>query len=174
MDFFETVKKRGSYKDAFLSLPVAEADLLDILDAGIRAPSGYNMQTTSFVVVTEPALLKRIAALVPSPAVETAPVLILPVTEVRRSASGLSFETEDYACAAENILLAVAAKGYGAVLIDDGEARLYGNAGKLGELLCVPEGRRVRAVIPIGVPAHEVVQREKKPFLERVFFNRFG
>ena len=147
---------------------------MDILDAGRRAPSGYNRQTTSFVVVTEEALKRQIAALVPDPPVQTAPVLLLPVTEHWQSDHGLSFEAEDYACAAENILLAITAKGYAAVLIDDAEARLYGNADKLAALLHVPPEKQVRAVIPLGVPAGEVTQREKKPFEQRVFFNRYA
>lgn len=43
MEFFDVVKSRGSYRGEFLPVEVTEEDLNQILDAGIRAPSGYNL-----------------------------------------------------------------------------------------------------------------------------------
>ena len=37
----------------------------------MKAPSGYNLQSTSFVVVTDEKLRKQIAELMPSEATET-------------------------------------------------------------------------------------------------------
>jgi len=42
--------------------PIPAADLRQILDAGLHAPSGYNMQPWRFVVVQQPDQLKRLRA----------------------------------------------------------------------------------------------------------------
>ena len=82
----------------------------------------------------------------------------------------LRFAVEDYAAAVENMLLAVTALGYAAVWLD-GMLRREGRAAKVGALLGVPASREVRVILPLGVPAEQWVQREKRPFDERAWFN---
>ncbi len=172
MEYFEVVKKRGSYRGEFLAEKIPEPDIREIMEAGIQAPSGYNHQTTSFVVVTDETLLKQLAAIISGPAVETAPAIIVPISEFWQAESGLSFEIEDYACAVENILLAITAKGYAGVWMD-GQTKMDGNAQKIAALLQIPSNLHVRTIIPFGKPAKPVTQKEKKDFAERVFFNQF-
>ncbi len=45
---------------SFDGTPIPEADLKKILDAGLHAPSGYNMQPWRFVVVRSPEQKKRL------------------------------------------------------------------------------------------------------------------
>ncbi|WP_213806939.1 nitroreductase family protein [Granulicella sp. dw_53] len=45
---------------SFDGTPIPAADLLRILDAGLRAPSGYNMQPWRFVVVQSPEQKRRL------------------------------------------------------------------------------------------------------------------
>ena len=71
MDFFETVNKRGSYRSKFKDIAIPDEDLRKVLGAALKAPSGYNLQSTSFVVVTDEKLRKQIAELMPSEATET-------------------------------------------------------------------------------------------------------
>ena len=111
MDFFEVVNRRGSYRDKFEQKAVPDKDIRKILDAAIKAPSGYNLQTTSFVVVTDPRLRSEIGELMPSEATKTAPVILV-VTSEHVEADGLCFEIEDYASATETMLLAITAMGY--------------------------------------------------------------
>lgn len=170
MDFFDVTAQRGSYRGEFLDAPIPEADLRKILQAAIQAPSGYNFQTTTFAVVTDKALLQALAALMPMPATQTAPAIIVALSEhVVQKANGLSFETEDYAAATENLLLAATALGYGAVWMD-GMTKLHGNAEKIKALLNIPAGKTVRTIVPLGKPKEPVAQREKKPLSERVTF----
>ena len=61
MDVFDAIERRHSYRGAFEPGRLPRADLERIVAAGIRAPSGYNGQSTSFVIVDEPALLARLA-----------------------------------------------------------------------------------------------------------------
>lgn len=172
MDFFETVKRRHSYRGAFKPIPIPDEAIHAILDAGIRAPSGYNQQTTRFIVVTDEGLRKQIGGLIPTPAMKTAPVMIIPVSQHLITHENLAFEIEDYGASVENIMLAITAKGYAGVWMD-GDVKLNKVRDQLVDWLGVPEGLTVRAIIPFGLPEEVWEQKEKKPFRERVYFNRF-
>ena len=167
MEFFDVVKNRGSYRGEFLPEAVRDEDLEKILDAGIRAPSGYNLQTTSFIAVKDARLRAEIAGILSTPATRTAPVILVVLSAFDDSHEGLSFEMVDYGAATENIMLAITALGYAGVWMD-GMVRLDGAREKLTALLSIPEGKTIRTIIPLGRPAKEVKQREKKPFAQRV------
>ena len=47
---------------SFDGTPISPSDLRRILDAGLHAPSGYNMQPWRFVVVRDPEQKKRLRA----------------------------------------------------------------------------------------------------------------
>ena len=167
MEFFEVVKKRGSYRGEFLPVDVGDEDLKKILDAGIRAPSGYNLQTTSFIAVRDAKIKEDISNILSTPATRTAPVILVVLSELNDSHMGLSFELEDYGAATENIMLAITALGYAGVWMD-GMVRMDGAREKLAALLPVPAGKTIRTIIPFGKPAKEVTQKAKKPMEERV------
>ncbi len=63
---------------SFLPDPVSETDLKKILQAGLSAPSGYNLQPWRFVVVRDPEQRARLRmAAMKQPKVEEAPVVIV-------------------------------------------------------------------------------------------------
>src|SRR5512141_1768775 len=63
---------------SFDSTPIPDQDLKAILEAGLEAPSGYNLQPWRFVVVRDPEQRKRLrAAAMGQPKVEEAPVVIV-------------------------------------------------------------------------------------------------
>jgi nitroreductase len=63
---------------SFLPDPVSENDLKKILDAGLAAPSAYNLQPWRFVVVRDPEQRARLRqAAMNQPKVEEAPVVIV-------------------------------------------------------------------------------------------------
>jgi len=169
MDFFETVSKRGSYRREFVNEIIPQEDLEQIIMAGIKAPSGYNHQTTSFIVITNKEFMKKLATIIDTPAMQTASAMIIPLSEYWQAENGLSFEIEDYASAMENVMLAITAKGYAGVWID-GQIKLCDAGERIAAVLNIPEGKHIRAIIPLGKPMHEVTQREKKPLQERVTF----
>ena len=171
MYFFDVVQRRYSHRTEFSDAPVQTEDLRRILEAGLAAPSGKNAQTTTFVVVTNQELKEEIASLLPTPAVKTAPVILVILSEKLPVFHNISFETEDYAAAVENILLAVTALGYATVWMD-GLTRWEQKGDAIASLLQVPSGKTVRTILPIGVPLQWGEPKEKKPFSERVYFNR--
>ena len=172
MDIFEAIVRRHSYRGPFLERRVPRDDLTRIVQAGIQAPSGYNGQSTTFVVVDDASLIGRIGEITGNATIGRAPALIAVVMDRRATADKeLCFGVEDYAAATENLLLAVTALGYASVWVD-GALRREGRAAAVGALLGVPHGREVRVVLPVGAAAEVRQQKEKKPFAERAWFNR--
>ena len=170
MEFFDVIRRRGSYRGTFGEEPVSEEDLNMILEAGIRAPSGYNLQTTAFYVVRTEELRLKLAEIFPTKAVQTAPVIIVAVSKcIRGGDHNLQFETEDYAASVENIMLAITALGYAGVWMD-GMMEFEGNEEGVRRLLGIPEEEHIRTIIPVGRPAGEVQQKPKKSLSERVRF----
>ena len=171
MDLFEAIEKRHSYRGPFVPKPVPREDLRKIVQAGILAPSGYNGQSTSFVIVDDSAILEQMGEITGNAAIKAAPAAVVAVADPQATANqAFSFFAEDYSAAAENMLLAATALGYGSVWVD-GVLRRDGIAEKLGDLLGVPDGRIVRVVFPVGVPTEPGTQKPKKPFAERAWFN---
>jgi nitroreductase len=171
MDFFKVIESRHSYRSAYTDAGVPESDLIKILDAGIRAPSGCNAQTTSFIMVTNPELRSQIAKILTAQPISTAPALIIVTTEKVTFDFGLDFELEDYGAAVENILLAATALGYASCWYD-GMTRLGGVDEALAKLLGVSPDKQVRSILPIGVPANQGAQAGRKPFNDRVDWRR--
>jgi len=173
MELFEAIAKRHSYRGPYKDKPVPRRDLERIVEAGLAAPSGKNVQTTSFVVVDDPGLVERISSMHSSnKAVQQARAFIACLVDVCPEAvyEGYHFQIEDCAAAVENMLLAITALGHASVWID-GWLRWGGHAEKIGSLLGVPEGKIIRVLLPVGVPAEERQQPEKLPFSERAWFN---
>lgn len=173
MDLFEAIRRRHSYRGDFSDQPVPREDLKKIVQAGIQAPSAKNEQVISFVIVDDPKLLSRIARIVDKPVCNTAPAMIACVADPRPILREISFAAEDCAAAVENMLLAATALGYATVWLD-GVLRVEQKAARIGKLLGVPEGYQVRILLPLGVAAEPGAQREKLPFAQRAWFNRYG
>lgn len=173
MDLFEAIEKRHSYRGKFLDEPVPEEDLRKIVEAGYRAPSGCNFQTTHFVVVTEPDTVRKVAAVVRKDAIRTAKAVIALLSDREPCLRGMRFFVEDCAAAAENILLAITALGYATCWID-GALRREERAERIARLLQAPGDLQLRIILPLGKPAEALKPPEKKPLAERVFWERFA
>jgi nitroreductase len=173
MDFFETMEARYSHRSAFTDKVVPDADLEKIVEAGLRAPSGCNAQTTGFIIVTNPGLRASISQYLESDAIKTAPALIIGVTKkvIFDFGREMNFEVEDYGAAVQNVLLAITALGYASCWYDGG-VRCGDAHEKIAALLGVGEGQAVRCVLPVGVPQKQGKQAGRKAFEERVVWAR--
>ena len=172
MDFFDAVKARYSYRGRYKAQPVPEEHLRKIVQAGLDAPSGCNLQTTEFVIVTDPEKIKQLAGIVGRQNIAGAPAVIVAVCNIEVDFEGVRFWIEDCAAATENALLAIAALGYASCWID-GALQYEGRAEKVAALLGVPSSRVVRIVMPVGVPDESETRRAKKPLDERAWFNSY-
>ena len=176
MDVFEAIDRRHSYRGAYRDQPIPRAHLERIVQAGLQAPSGYNAQDTLFVIVDDPLLIGQIAAVLGGgPVFATAPAMILCIVarERRVPADRLSFVIENCLAARSMFSTAATALGY-ASLWYDGSLRFEGRHAAIGRLVGLPEDKDVQVLLPVGVPTEEKTQAAKKPFAERVWFNRYG
>jgi nitroreductase len=164
MDFFEVVERRASVR-SFVPCEVSEAELMRILDAGRRAPSGRNVQPWEFLLVREPETLKRLAKIQACIAEATAAIAVI----MDEAAS--KYWKEDAAAAIENMLLATVALGHASLWVE-GYVLHHEDYGK--EVLGVPADKRLLAILPIGKPASPPAQAQKKPLEGILHRERYG
>jgi hypothetical protein len=70
-------------------------------------------------------------------------------------------------------LLAITGLGYASVWLD-GVLRSEGRAQKIGEAIGLPASKKVQILLPVGVAQEYLPHREKLPFKERAWFNRYA
>jgi nitroreductase len=167
MDFFEAVEHRRSVRE-FAPGTLAEVDLAKILDAGRRAPSGWNYQPREFVAVTAPEVLQRALGLLGWD--RNCCALVAVLMQQRETPSG-PYWVEDACAAVENMLLAVTALGYASCWVQGGLRKCME---EMRGLLGIPEGILLLAVLPIGKAANPGEQAPKKPLTEVVHRDRYG
>jgi len=173
MDLFDAVARRYSYRGKLTERRVPREHLEKIVQAGIQAPSAKNEQVVSFVIVDDGKLLRQIAAMLDRPVCDTARAMIACIVDPRPILGEISFAPEDCAAAVENMLLAVTALGYASVWLD-GVLRRDNIAERIGRLLGVPGDKQLRILLPVGVAAEPGRQKQKLPFEQRAWFNRYG
>jgi nitroreductase len=160
MDIFEAMQKRASVRAFESAGPEAgpsEEDLMRIVDAGRRAPSGYNRQPREFVLVTDPETLKRLGEV--QGCIADAHAAVAVVADEAAS----DYWKEDCAASIENMLLASVALGYASLWV---EGYVLRHEGLVKDMLGIPDELRAIAVLPIGVPAGAPEQAAKKPLDE--------
>jgi len=194
VELFEAIKSRRSIR-RYTSAPVDDKKIEAILEAGRWAPSWANTQCWRFVVVRDPKVKSRIADTlmkiklpdkeVPNPgsiAINTVPVVIVVCAEIGKSGGkpgpgggGGEYVTDkgdwfmfDTALAVQNMVLAAHGLGLGTVIIGAFDAVQAEKA------LGVPQGYRVVALFPVGVPAQEGKAPPRKELSELVIKDTWG
>lgn len=148
-------------------------DLLEtIVKCGYHAPSGHNLQTWRFTVLTEKETIMRLKEAATEAAkangvycygFNNPAALILVSNDVRNPNS-----CQDAACAAENMLLAAHASGLGGVWLN--VLRTLRDAEPVKSVLDglgIPAGHTVWSTVALGYPAEEPKRLAKK---EKVVF----
>ncbi|OQY34272.1 MAG: hypothetical protein B6241_05240 [Spirochaetaceae bacterium 4572_59] len=170
MDLFEAIEKRFSYRKEMDQTEIPLEDLKKIVQAGLDAPSGVNAQTTGFIIIRNPNVVKAIREMPKangSMATAAAYIACHVARKPVETYMDMSFDIEDCAAAVENMFLATTAMGYGTVWID-GWLRKDNRATKIAELTGLEDDRVIRIILPIGKMLQEQEKRVKKPFEERV------
>ena len=183
MEFYEVVAKRRTVRK--FKGPATEAQLMRILVAGTKAPSGTNQQRWEFIVVDDPALIEQIAERKyvlnrgNKPRGEEAAT---PEMEKAAQAQKDSFANgshiavyykeggrdEAWMCL-ENMSLAAVAEGLGTRIA-------FFRAGAerdIDKILQVPQGYELACVLSIGVPALEPPAPQLRPGGSWLHRNRF-
>ena len=174
MPTLTTILSRTSYRGKYAPDPVPREHLQQLLEAGLAAPSGCNKQTTSLIAVDDPDLLKKLNALTDSPIGQTAPAMILVLTQRIIAYRNRTYAVQDYSAAIENILIAAVSFGYESCWME-GQVTDEDNIGRqMADVLGVPQDYELICYLPIGKAAEPTRRPKKKPFSERAWFNGFG
>jgi len=161
LDALEAIRKRRSIRK-YMDDAIPKSDLETIVDAGRLASTGSNRQPWDFVVVTDRTMIDQFIA-AGAWIGKAGAVIVVVLDPVSR------WWVEDGAAAIENMLLAGTALGYGACWVE-GDA--LPREALFKTLLGVPDGKRVMALIPIGVAA-EIPTQEKKPLGEVLHWEKY-
>ena len=164
MDVFEVIEKRASVRE-LKPAHIPDTDLNRILDAGRRAPSGYNRQPFEFIVIRDPDSLRVFAECQACIADVNTAIAVVADPETSK------FWLEDLSAATENMLLAITALGYATVWI---EGRILPREAELKQMLGVPEKLRLMVILPVGKAAGPAAQKDKRPLDQVVHRERYG
>ena len=173
MNTIEAIQSRHSYRGKFKSTPVPRTDLLTILQAGLAAPSGCNVQTTSLIAVDDPEILDRLHAVITPPVGETAPAMICVLTRRINAYRDRCFAVQDYAAAIQNMLLAITELGYQSCWYEGHITDEDRIGDQMAGILGVPEEYELVCFLPVGIAESEPLLPKKKAFEERAGFNSF-
>ena len=169
MDAIDAILSRRSIRK-FTIQPVPDQLIKELLEAAMSAPSAGNEQPWHFIVINDRQILDAIPKYHPaSQMVKEASVAILVCCDLQLDKHN-GLWVQDCAAATENLLIAVQAKGLGAVWLGvyPREERVTG----LRKLLGIPKHVIPFSLIPIGYPA-EHKPRANRYDISRVHNNRW-
>ncbi len=169
MDFFDTVFNRYAYRGKYTDEVASFDDVKQIIQAGIAAPTGANVRTTSYIFVTDKDLIQRLHEISKK---NVAPVVIILLSENIPNKMGRDCIEANFIMAAENIWLAATALGYATVL-NDGVLRNKEVHQQVRELFNLPEHIAVHDFISIGRAESPSHPQKKQDFDEMVVYNKF-
>lgn len=170
-DILEHILSRRSIR-RYHDTPLAEDEIFALLKAGMAAPSATNRRPWEFIVVTDSRRLARLRRGLIFGKHNT-PAAIVVCGDMRRAipGPGKGFWVQDCSAAAENILLAAAGTGLGAVWIGVYPIRPFIRS--VSKALSLPKHVVPLCVIYIGHPAEEKEPRTQYDE-RRVHWQRYG
>ncbi|MCL1827630.1 MAG: nitroreductase family protein [Candidatus Cloacimonetes bacterium] len=151
MEFIEVIKGRYSCRN-YLSDPIKEEVLGDIITAGLSAPSAQNRQPWRYIVVTDKELIKKIAfhSLVGTVNyfIKDAPVVIVACADIDKSLrfNGQEYYLVDVAISFQQMMLAGWNHGIGSCWLAAFDEKA------LKKMLELPSNIRVVGISPFGYP----------------------
>ncbi len=137
----KSIHERTSVR-SYTSKAVSKELLVELVKAGMAAPSAMNKQPWEFVIVTDRYILDKLGEI--KPPVAKAPAAIVVLGNTKLSGSWML----DCSAATENILLAATSMGLGTVWTG-----AYGNAkfeALIQDTLSLPDGVMPLSVIAVG------------------------
>lgn len=139
--------------------PVEKEKLMQILKAGMQAPSACNQQPWEFYVVTNKEKIAELSKTTPyTGCAAKAPVVIVSAYRLE-GLRAPAFAQIDLSIAQENIWLETDAVGLGGVWF--GIAPIEESMKKVEEILELPEGVHAFAMFALGYPAEQRAQEER-------------
>ena len=157
METFDALAKRSSVRD-YMNQPVPKDMLEKLVDAGRRAPSARAVEPWEFVVITERAMLDKLAGII-----STGVFLKQAAACVVVFCQDTKYYLEDGSAATENILLAATDLGLGTCWIA-GDKKEY--CDEVSKLLSAPGHLKLISLVSVGWAVREPKQRKRRTLSE--------
>lgn len=139
--------------------PVEKDKILQILKAGMQAPSACNQQPWEFYVVTDQDKIKQLSKCTPyAGCAAGAPVIIVPVCRTE-GLPALQMAPVDMGICIENMWLETDALGLGGVCIGVSPIQEFMDA--VRQVLDIPKELEVFSLFALGYPDEARVQQER-------------
>ena len=174
METLDAILTRRSTRQ-FTSQPIEHEKLHQILEAAMSGPSCVNARDWSFLVVTDPELLQKMADANGAPArpLKTAAAGILICGDLERAfPRAKDYWIIDGAIAAQNISLCAQALGLGSVWL--GTWPQMDRVENQRALFRLPETVIPHSIIALGYPAEDITAKRESRYEEsRVHWNQW-
>jgi len=157
METSDALAKRASVRD-YMNQPVPKDMLEKLVDAGRRAPSARAVEPWEFVVITERAMLDKLAGII-----STGVFLKQATGCIVVFCQETKYYLEDGSAATENILIAATDLGLGTCWIA-GDKKEY--CEEISKLLGAPAHLKLISLISVGWAVREPKQRKRRTLSE--------
>ncbi|MFC1851303.1 nitroreductase family protein [candidate division CSSED10-310 bacterium] len=180
MELDEVIKSRRSIR-RYQSRDISDAQIMELLDLARYAPSSMDGQPWCFIIVREPEIKKKLAAIknkfcpiekmmYQADFLRYAPVIIVVCVDVERS---YDREIENGVLATALILLGACNRGVGSVYMSAYSQTQPGISREIKELLHLPENIMPVNLVPIGYPQEGTDPKSVKPLSEIIYDETF-
>ncbi len=174
--FFEVIQKRRSIR-RYKPYDIPDSDLEKILNAARLAPSTNNSQSWRFIVVKDPEVKALLGQPSPQRFIANANAIIVVLGLQQASCcpgNQARWHIQDPMIAAEHIVLAATALGYGSCWIATYESRPPEFVKQVKTELEIPENADIVVLVALGVPDEDPSPRPRKSLGEISFTERYG
>jgi nitroreductase len=169
MDYFDLIRNRYSVR-AYLPSDVEESKLQQVLEAARLAPTAANRQPFQIVVAHTRGREAELRRIYDREWFSQAPLLLCGVGVPRNSwvrADNRRYLDVDVAIVMDHLILAAAALGLGTCWV------AAFNAGAAREILRLPPEVEPLIFTPLGYPADQIGNKERKPLDELVRYEHW-
>ncbi|RJP30967.1 MAG: nitroreductase family protein [Actinobacteria bacterium] len=167
MDVEKAIRERRSVRK-YAGEKVSEKEISAILEAARWAPSGLDNQPWRVVIVEDRSKAGELAACTRYSAIVTGAPLLLAVFLDLEASYDRDKDIMAIGAFIQNALLAVHSRGLGAVWLGE----ILKSKERVREILGVPEGNELMAVVAVGKPAETPQDGTRKPVAD-ILINRF-
>lgn len=161
MSLLDVIFNRASVRK-YRRNSVPQKVLINILEAGRRAPSAMNAQPWHFIVVTDRKKKDALSHRRWTGFLKDAAFIIIGCGEKDKK-----WSTVDVTIALQNMVLAAEAQGLGSCWIGDFDET------EVKKLFNIPDTLKIVALVSFGYPAEKPNPKPKKPLEQIVHYNEF-
>ena len=157
MDALECIMSRRSIRK--YKLQAAPDDVVQkVVEAGLAAPSAHNQRPCHFIIIDDRDILNKIAEINPHAKMlaEASFAVVICFDDSPKRVPGLLID--DCSAAAENMLLAATALGYGSVWVGIHHDEVKQKNAKA--VLKLPDGVKITSIIAVGISDETPVPRK--------------